>query len=176
MATKKVAMVAVKKPAKLSLAAGAQQLKEVVKTYAEALSNPLTPERLTEVFDQVRAFQKNMDDLYEAARQKVLALVTEQGDTVTATGSKRLELEGWLLEIRPQKTGYDSKKVLAVLRNKDINPNVYMDTEITYKANPEKMDLLVTEGLLTKNELEACKVDLKYAVQPPKRKTEESDE
>ncbi len=153
-----------------------EHITSVVQAFAATLSDAnLPPAALSEVFQEVRTWQKNFDDLYEAGRQRVLALVVASGQQVTETGTKRLETEGWNLEIRPQKSGYDPKKVEAFLRAKNLSPSIHMDTLVTYTVSPSKLDALVVSGGATTNELAACKYELKWAVQPPKR-TGASDE
>ncbi len=153
-----------------------ESITSVVQAFAETLSQvDLAPGALSEVFSEVRTWQKNFDDLYEAGRRRVLEAVLKSGTLMTETGTKRLETqEGWTLEIRPQKSGYDAKKVEAFLRAKNLSPQIHMDTVVTYAVSQAKIDALLASGGATVNELATCKHELKYAVQSPKRTADEA--
>ncbi len=78
-------------------------------------------------------------------------------------------VEGWHLEARPQhgEGSIDHKKLEGLLRAKGLDPTHYMDTVITFKFNPDKVDTIRTK--LSQAELDTCKMQMSYAVQRPKR-------
>lgn len=139
------------------------------KALARYLSSPLTKPEMAAAFDQLKVWEEDFEALAKSARDSVLNLIKTEGERVTDTGTLRLETDGWRLEAQPQRTGYDSKKVEAFLRGRQMDPANYMDTEIIYKVNPGKLLVLIQTGKLSEAEAETLKHDLSYRVIRPKR-------
>lgn len=136
---------------------------------AELLNHDLEPDKLAVIFDSLKAWEKNVEDLNKVAKEKVKILVHETGEEVSDAGSRRLYAGDLVLEIRPSGGGPNAKRIEALIRAKGYDPATYMDSEVVYKYNEEKFKKLK----LTKEERESCFNERVYAVQSPKLRGDE---
>ena len=125
----------------------------------------LKPAAMARVYDELGQFASAVDDTRTLIKAKLTEVVQKEGTKTTEKGSMQATLGGWLLEIRPHRTGLDAKKVEGLLRAKNLGPSEYMDTKITYVVNEEKL----ARAGFTPEEMERCKYDLTWAFQAPKR-------
>lgn len=105
-------------------------------------------------------------DLYEVAVRRQLTILQRDGAQITDKGTLALDRDGWHFEARPTRTGLDPKRFENILRARGKQPAEYMDAEITYKMNADKTILAVERGVLTTAELETCRYERRYSVQP----------
>jgi hypothetical protein len=139
------------------------------KALAGLLATDQPPEVLSQVFDTLKEWSSNISDLEKNARTRLLEAIQEKGEVKTEAGSKTLEVGGWLLELRPQRGGYNAKKVEALIRAKGLEPKRYMVQEVIYKLDTELLNQAVAQAALTPAELETCKDEQTFALQRPKR-------
>lgn len=133
------------------------------------------PEQYGEVLTTIKSFEGVLEAAQVNLDNKIKALVQANGKVETEKGTKRLEVGGYTLGIVPTRTGYDPKRVEALLRAKGHQPDVGMDPVITYRVNETRLKGGVALGQLTEDELETCRYDLKFKVEVTKAK-EEQDE
>lgn len=145
----------------------------VLKGFATVLSNRnITPEALTSTFDQIKTFSSQLKKMEEMAKEHLKKIVEEKGEVKPESAggkSKFLRIGEYQVEIRPQNTKLDDVKVESLLRNKGINLDAGMDKQIAYSINESKLADLVNRKKLTVEEIETCRHELKYTLQPPKK-------
>jgi len=128
------------------------------------------PAVLAEAYDRLTEVQKVVEDTIKVAKDKMKELVKSTGTFVEGTkGSYEAVLGEYQYSIRPTRTGVDPKKLEALLRSKDKDPEVYMDPKVTYTVNEQKLGAALAKKVLTKAELETCMYEESYALQPPKK-------
>ena len=137
-----------------------------IKSVQEATSIA-APERLATGLATLIEWQNAIEETAKQVKAMVVAIVKERGNQTTSTGSKELIAAGWKLRIQPWRTGYDSKKVEALLRAKGLQPASHMDSKITYSVNEMKLGALVATGTLTQEELETTRYEETYTVRSP---------
>lgn len=137
---------------------------------AEKLGDPtLDPASLNHLTLQLYRLSELVTDLQNTAKARVKDLVLKLGKTVTEGGSKRLDVEGWTMEVRPQRTGIDGRKLEKLLRAKGLPVATYMEPVMTFKYDEERAGHAIINGHLTEAELATCKYDEAWAVQQPRR-------
>ncbi len=149
-----------------TLSAAKSSVQLVLSKVADLLSADLEPDKLAVVFDTLKSWSTNVEDLTKVAKEKVKTLVHETGSPVGEAGSRELAAGDYLLEIRPSGGGVIAKRVEALIRAKGYDPATYMDSQTTYVFNPDKFKKLK----LTDAERESCYSERTYAVQTPKRR------
>jgi len=126
---------------------------------------------------QTMATVRQFGDVLEAAeasmKARILPYIKANGMTVTEKGSMRATINGYMLEAQPTRTGYDSKKVEALLRARGIEPETAMDAVVTYKVNEGKLADTVRSGAVSTDEAEATRYDLNYRVMVKKAASDE---
>lgn len=141
---------------------------------ATYLSLPLKPTALARVYEYISTTEKHLQSLKQAARDRTLALLIEQGERSTDAGTLRLEVDGWLLEARPTRTGYDPKKVEQLLRLRQLDPMTFMESKLSYVMGERTLAKMASVGF-TEAEMDTCKYEESYAVQTPKKVEQEDD-
>lgn len=136
---------------------------------ATLLGSELPVKQLAPLFSQMKEWEKNLTDLAKVGRARLLDTLDKRGEVVTEAGTRRATVDGWVLEARPQKTALDAGRVEALLRAKSLDVTAHMDSVISYKVNLGKLDQLISEGVLTADELATCRPELSYALQTPKQ-------
>lgn len=122
-------------------------------------------EALAPTLTEVKRFAGVIESAEAALKARVVLWVQSKGTTITEKGTKRIEAEGWKLDIQPNRTGFDPKKVEALLRNKGFDPIAGMDSKISYSVNDGKLkDLLAMDEGITEDELEGTRYDLTFKV------------
>jgi len=147
--------------------------KDVLGRFAVMLSDEkLPPEQLAQVFLALRDIEKVLEDknsgLTTIAKKRVIAYLKAHGRVTTEKGSMVAEVGGLTLSMHPTRTGYDAKKVEALLRAKGKDPAAFMTTVIKYEMPPENS---VEEAKLKKllgDELESCRYEESWTVATPK--------
>jgi hypothetical protein len=123
----------------------------------------ITPSKASEAFGILKDVEKLVTDSIGVAKTKMQELVRTTGVPVEGTKGTIRSLElGY--EIRPTRTGFDAKKVEARFRAKNVDVNKYMDPVVTYVLNDGKLLAAAADGVLTKDELEACRYDESFSV------------
>jgi hypothetical protein len=138
-------------------------------TYMAAQLTNAGPEASALITEELYKVEAIIESLKETARRRLTALVVASGEVHTEAGSKRLVVGEWELEARVRDTGLDARKVEQMLRSKSKPPEAGMDAVVTYKVNPSK--LLVCG--LSEEEVNACKKEVSYTLQRPKRTGQE---
>lgn len=109
-------------------------------------------------------------DMKSGLEDKVKILLEQKGEQVTEKGSRSYTENGVTLTMRPTRTGLDPRKLEQLLRMKKLKLTEYMDEEVTvkYKVNQSKLDMQAAAKKLTDAELEQCKYDESWSLQPTK--------
>jgi hypothetical protein len=134
----------------------------------------LAPAERAELLSNISKWGRLLDATAKVHKDEVKKMVLEQGEVVTEAGTKRMESGGYVWEVRPQKSGYDAKKVEAGLRAQGLNPQEHMQMEVSYSVDQAKLDALVADGKLSMDELKDWEVEKTYNVQAPKPVKEET--
>jgi hypothetical protein len=144
-----------------------QTLKKGLAALAEVLSHNLAPADLVSVFNQLKVFSKNLEDLEKIAKARMLAYVQEHGARISEAGSMKATVGDYSIEATVRNSGYDPAKVQMLLRSKDLDPVAGCDTFISYKPNNDKLAGLVASGRLTADELEGTRYEKQYNLKQP---------
>ena len=153
----------------LTLATAAATVKSALVNIADRLGNDLTTAQTTDIYSTLSQLSDVVTQLSNIAKEKLKLTILLEGERVTEAGTRRLQKDGWQLEVRPYRTGFDPKKIERLLRAKAAALITYMDSEVTYKVNSDKLLQAVTDGVFTKDELDTCKYDESWTMQPPRR-------
>lgn len=106
--------------------------------------------------EQVRVLEAALEGTRKFMEKMVIDDVQKKGEPVPETkGSIALGA----IRIRPWRTTFEDKKVEALIRSKGKEPQQYMDAQVKYVVNETK-----ALEVLTKDELETCRYDLKYVL------------
>ena len=163
---KTVAMVVHKRPHTQVVQ---QSMNHALHSLARAAGNAVTPATVAPMYGLIAEWVEALEATKELLRSRIIDILEKDGEVVTDKGARSAELNGWHFEMRPQKTGPDSKKVEALLRAKGLSPAEWMDTDLKYKASTEKLAKAVGAGVLSEAEAQTCNYDLHYAVISPKK-------
>lgn len=150
-------------------AAGA--LEQAAADFANALSE-VKPDQYAEALRWTGTLSKLADTYDTSIKKKVADFVRENGETYTEAGSMRAACGGQILTIQPTRTGYDKKKVEALLRAKGQSPQMYMVQEITYSMGDDTIGKILGAQVATPDELNTCKYEVNYKVMQPKNAEE----
>lgn len=136
---------------------------------AKLMSSELSHGQKAEVFQKIREWSKDIERLENSARDHLLKEVLLRGETSSEKGSKRLELDEWVIDAQRRKDGYDDKKIAQLLNEKMIPLERGMNAVVSYVSNKEKLILLMAGGKLTQAELDSC-LDTSYVLKTPHKK------
>jgi hypothetical protein len=135
-------------------------------TLVQALSGPVRPTTVVSIYSTLNNWEKSLAQVKEIAKDLLKDMVVKAGTETTEKGSKELQIGKLKASVRPWRTGYDGKKVEALLLAKELDLDKYMDKDIIYKLNVNRLNTAIIEKKLTKDELETCKYEVKYVLQP----------
>lgn len=135
----------------------------------------ITPVSLTEVVDFIARNKKAIEKMEKMAKEHLKKLAQEHGTKEEGTTQIFATFGEYRVELRAQNTKLDDEKVMKMLNAKGITITKGMDAETTYIHNEEKLKILIEQKKITKDELEACRHELKYNLQSPKKLGEEAD-
>lgn len=121
---------------------------------------------LAEVLTTVKSYTGVLEAAEENLKRRALPLVLKEGKVVTEKGTRRLAGDTFTLEAQPNRTGYDPKKLEALLRMNGFEPTVAMDSKVSYTVNEGKLrDFLAGEGAaagLHPDQVEATRYDASF--------------
>lgn len=140
-----------------------------LQTLADELSGTPSVETIVAIQGAVKAWTKRLEDTEKISKGMLIEYLKANGQQTTDKGSLGVTVAGFSIEARPHRTGLDAKKVEALLRAKELSVDALMDKDIRYMVNESRLQLAITEGVLTADELETCKYELSYALQPIKK-------
>lgn len=153
------------------------KVKTLLRTLAARLSDKdLAPAQLSMTYNAIKDWADNLEALKDNAKARLLALAQEKGATVSEAGTKRVIVEGWVLEARPMGAVWDDKKVMALLSGKGLSLDKFMQTTVKYAVDETKLGVLVELGKLTADEVNSCRRARTFALQPPHKVVEEGEE
>jgi hypothetical protein len=118
---------------------------------------------------KLNSWLDSLTSLTKSVKQMISNVVQERGEKVTEKGGMAYSEGDWTMQIKPHRTGVDPKKLEARLRSKKADLDFYMDRTIVYTFNQSKLDAAVEAGVLSSEDVEACKHELTYDVMAPKR-------
>lgn len=162
-----------------ALAEAKTKVSKVFEALTEVLERPvLASGDLAHMRDTFKFWSSGMSEMDKLAKERQRERVLAHGTVLPETkGSKVLEEDGWRFTLRPTKTGYDDRKVEAMLRAKGLDPEVAMHKpEVPYTCDDARLEALLGktwEGdlapTITQADLDACKVEVSYAVLQPEK-------
>jgi hypothetical protein len=129
----------------------------------------LTPETAGGLYSLITRINDVTSDLKGETRDRILTLVKEHGNQKTDKGTMQFMAGGWVMEIQPTRTGFDAKKLEAMLRAKGHDAELCMDAKVSYVANDGKVADAVRRKLITEDEAASCKYDPSYRVMEPRK-------
>lgn len=137
----------------------------------EVLGKPESTSFLVEVEGYLDAIQATRDILAASLKKHTI----ESGTTTSDAGSKSLVLGGYEIPLVARGADtFDPKKVEALLRAQNIKPEKYMDMNISFSLNLEKMAPLLQDPEW-KQALDSCKKEISYALMPLKKVAVDED-
>lgn len=131
---------------------------------ASQLSN-VTDEQLPAAFKLMDDGKALFEEGRERFRQRLIDYLKANGQPLGEKGSLTAEIGGAKASAIRTKTGFDAKKVEAMLRRLNLDPSAWMRTTITYSVDNDKMDLLRFKGLVTGNDLKGCLYDPTWRIE-----------
>lgn len=147
--------------------------------FGQAISG-VSDDDLGAMLTKAKAFTGVLEAAEGNLKRRIEALVRANGEKVTDKGTMRLAVNGYVYEAKPTRTGYDAKKLEALLRMNGVSPDQAMDAVVTYKVNEGKLSDVVLAGNtpLTEELLEQAKYDINYSVsaKPAAASLESGDE
>lgn len=163
--TKKDALAPVKKGG-LTLTSCTRSFSEAVKGLVLFMSGrALAPAEQGHVLMLVRDTKKALEDTEKLIKAQMVALLKEKGEQVTDKGSRALEVDGLRLKMKPYRTGYDPKKLEALLRARSMNVESFMRPTISYAVDDAKIPALAEQ--LGADTLESTKYDESWVLEAP---------
>lgn len=171
MAAKKQQIVkAVPPPESISVLKDATR--DVLGKYAQILSlDAVSPKVLAETLQALRDVKKILEDknsgLEVLAKKRVEAYIKGHGKIATDKGSMSAEVDGLKLFMKPWRTGYDAKKVEALLRAKGKSPDTRMVQNISYSMPDEGTATFEKLKKELGDELESCRYEETWVVSTP---------
>ncbi len=159
-------------------ASAAPSFDQGLRALAATLSDrAITPIKLGETYTLIKNYVKLLGNMEELAKKHLKAIVVASGESPNPESkAKHMVIGDMKFEARPVNTKLDQKKVLAMLTEKSIPLTKGMDEEISYKINESKLAALVVNKKISKDELEACRHELTYSLQPPRKVAEPQPE
>jgi hypothetical protein len=163
------------------------KVSRVFEVLSEVLQRPELPSgELAHMRDTFQFWSNGMKEMDGLAKERQRERVLKEGSVVTSKGSMELVEDGWRFQLRPQKTGYDDRKVEAMLRAKGLPPEFAMHKpDVPYETDVARLEALASRGemkfdpeipgknpypvTITQADLDACKYELTYAVLQPER-------
>lgn len=142
---------------------------------AQLSDRNITPTNLITAVVAVKNFSKALKAMEDVAAKNLKELVLTTGNLKEGTSQIFLQVGEYSVEARVANTKLDVVKVESMLRAKNLSIDSGMDKEISYKVNESKLADLVIRKKITSDELEACRHEVKYNLQTPK-KVNDTDE
>lgn len=137
---------------------------EALSSYVSSMA---TTSNLVRAFNVAREVESTLEDILTIAKKNIIKRALEDGHEVGESGSRVLDADGMTIEIRRTGAAFTAKQVEALFRSKGIDPGGYMDEEVRYSLNADKLERAIDRGLVTREEIEALKKDQSWAVQRP---------
>lgn len=153
---------------------------DIIQTTTKALTSALSqvalaiqentpPEAVATIYEGLSNWGGALERVQKMVKERLLTLAVSQGRVATEKGTRRLQVGGWELEARVHRSGLDPKRVEGLLRAKGLPVEQYMDPTISYKVNENRLEGGVNLGKLTADEVESCRYELNYTLQPLKK-------
>lgn len=142
-----------------------QQYTESIASAGAALLQTTTPAEIAEIQDFFIRAKKGAEKFVENSKKRLLQEVLRQGKKITKKGSIGLIVShkpngdpdrGVIAKVKSTKLQAD--KVEKLLRSKNLDPDVHMDVEKSWSVNEMKLEAAITKELLTRQEVEACRL------------------
>ncbi len=165
-----------------AIATVAPPLMSALENVAALMSAPIADEAMPAMQELVTKLGKVSESWATSIKAKVKALVLSKGSEIGEKGSKAYTVNGYALTLHAAGGGYDETKVKELLlgrKRKDGQPRTiesFCDVQISHAVNYDKVQQLIGKGVLTQNELDACRKERTYSVQQPTRILEKTDE
>lgn len=126
-------------------------------------------EQLVACLTRMTDWGKSLEQLEGFVKNRVLELVSKNGQLSGEKGSKVLKVGDYELPIRITRTGTDPRKLELLLRNRGLDVQIAMDMSITYRVNDSKIKECLSNGTLTTDDLTKCEYEKSYSVMPPRK-------
>lgn len=139
---------------------------EMAQALTARLAYEMTPGNMFETHDAILAMADALGEFVKVAREKTVHILVNEGTQTSQAGSVafRWEKGGRVWEKKAVvRMGVDPQKIEALLRAKGFQLEKGMDATIEYKPNQWKLQVLVAEGQVTQDELDACQKSRVYA-------------
>jgi hypothetical protein len=168
---KKKAIVKVAPQTVVTLEAIEKAGNAVLTMMADVLSLPdCPPEALVQVLAAARQLEKGVKQGIEPhAKAALVGMLKDRGQQVGEGNARALQLGGWEVKMRPYRTGFDPKKLEALLRAMGKNPESFMRTDLTYSIDEGGIKRLIDHKVLTPDELETCRYAESWTLETPER-------
>lgn len=156
----------------------ADGLKAIATLWSRSLS--LTKAEIMESYEATRSAQDALEYTGEQGKKILIQYLERHGTKIPDLEVERyhaleIEQDGIRMSATPFRKTIDPKKVEALLRAKGFKPENHMDSVITLKFNNAKIQMLIGNGDITKDELENCRHDFAWKVTRPRSTRKAAD-
>ncbi len=128
---------------------------------------------LAPIYDVLEKVEKVAAATKGVFKEKIKVLVSSSGRTFTDAGSKMMDLAGWRMEVRPSEGGTDYEELGRILKKRGVDRSDWMDKEVVWHPNKDKIQQLIGAGKITEKTLELCKKEGSYSIVAPHKIEEE---
>jgi hypothetical protein len=163
------AQLAVVPTAGAPLATVEVMLKQGTSALAALASKDLAPPALGGLFGMVKQTAEAIEAVEKNLKERIIRLAMATEPT-TPNGARLLDCGAISIPLNPRNTGYDAKKVEALLREKKADVAKYMAQVVSYAIDETRLLSIVGDGVMTTDELELCRHELKFNVMRPVKK------
>lgn len=154
---------------KLKLTDAGARIETAMTLLIDALSAEPKIDTVVAIQAALKSWTKRMEDVEKISKGMLIEHLKAHGKATTEKGSLSAHISGYQVEARPWRTGLEAKKVEALLRAKELSVDTFMDKDIKYLVNETRLASAVDQGYLTNDELDTCRYELSYALQPIKK-------
>lgn len=128
-----------------------------------------TVENDPEIYNECLDLLGVLEEIKESLRKRLIAAAVNLGQVTSEKGTRRTISGSYTIEIRPFRTGFDAKKVEAMLRARDLDPLEHMDAKVQFSVNEERLKKLSADCTVSQEQIDGCKYDTTWALQRPTR-------
>lgn len=141
-----------------------KQLMATLVSIADQLAN-LPAEQVPAAVQLMANGKALFEEAYSRFRDRAITQLKENGSPVGEKGSLTQQLGTWTMTAIRTRSGFDPKKVEALLRRKGLDPAAWMRTTLTYAVDDEKLANLKARPDVTAADMEGCKYDESYRIE-----------
>ncbi|UOF79708.1 hypothetical protein [Caudoviricetes sp.] len=141
-----------------------KQLMQALASVADQLSN-LPADQVPAAVQLMAGGKALFEEAYTRFRDRAISQLKESGTPIGEKGSLTQQLGRWTMTAIRTRSGFDPKKVEALLRRKGLDPAAWMRTTLSYAVDEDKLNNLRHRPDVTPADLEGCKYDESFRIE-----------